>query len=148
MDYKYWLYSFNHSTRVDNACLHADNDKVPLSHLTNKPPNIKHLHSWSCRVWIRDNIKHNGKLAIYHRNYYYLGYSSTVTNIIYLDEDTKQIKTSNNYDFNKLFIDLDDPPSNAKILGTYFFSHKVATIEQPSSAPTIIVLDHLFLSLK
>ena len=78
----------------------------------------------------------------------FLGYSSTITNIIYLNKDTKQIKTTNDYDFNELFIDLNNPSPNAKILRAHFFRYESPTIEKLSSTPEIMALDHLFLSLK
>ena len=65
MKFKYWPYSLTHSTRVDNVSLHANDNQVPLSHLTNKPPDIKHLRAWVCRVWVRDNVKSNGKIALH-----------------------------------------------------------------------------------
>ena len=71
-----------------------------------------------------------------------------MVNIIYHNETTNQIKSSNDYDFDELFMDLDDPPLNAKILNAHFFEHKLLSIEQPSSIPEIMALDHLFLSLK
>ena len=71
-----------------------------------------------------------------------------MANIIYLDEATNQIKSSNDYDFDELFMDLDDPPPNAKILRAHFFGHEPPTIEQPASTPEIMALDHPFLSLK
>ena len=45
-------------------------------------------------------------------------------------------------------MDLDDPPPNAKILRAHFFGHEPPTIEQLSSTPEIMALDHPFLSLK
>ena len=62
-----------------------------------------------------------------------------MVNIIYLDEATDQIKSSNDNDFDELFIDLDN---------TYFFENKLPIIEQPTSISEIIALDHIFLSLK
>ena len=85
---------------------------------------------------------------MYHRKCCFLGYSSTVANIIYLNKDTKQIKVSNDYNFNKLSIDLDNTSPNTKILYTNSFGHKLPTIKQPSSTLEIIALDYLFLSLK
>ena len=51
-----------------------------------------------------------------------------MANIVYLDETTKQIKTSNDYKFNELFMDLTDPPPNAQILRAYYFGYDILVI--------------------
>jgi len=51
-------------------------------------------------------------LILYYYKEQFLDHSSTLSNIIYLDKDSNMIKSSNNVDFNKLFIDLSIPQAN------------------------------------
>ena len=45
MQLKYWLHSLTYFTCANNVSLHANNNQIPLSHLINKPLDIKHLRT-------------------------------------------------------------------------------------------------------
>ena len=90
IEYKYWFYSITHTLQVNNVCLLSGQDKVPLIYITGKLPNLKHLCTWSCRVWVRNQIRRDGKIALYRNKGRFLGYSSTIANIIYLDKHTNR----------------------------------------------------------
>ena len=88
MKFKYQPHSLNHSIWVDNISLYTNDTQVPLTNLTNKTLDIKHLRTWGCYVWVHDNVKCNRKIALHRRKGWFLEYSSTMANIIYLDGAT------------------------------------------------------------
>ena len=89
---KYWSYAILHAVYVKNRLPHYSIKKTPYEAFHGRKPDLSHLRCFGSKVIIR-NHKRSKKLHMKGREGYFMRYTGTDKNIIYLDSKTKQEKT-------------------------------------------------------
>jgi Reverse transcriptase (RNA-dependent DNA polymerase) len=121
---KFWPYAFHMFLRIHNLLPHdraglEDSSlqwKSPFEIIMGRQPDLSKFRTFGCRVWVRPPGGRKRKLINNARKGRFLGYKSTMKNILYLDEVTHEIKEAFHVQFDESFNDLLDPPPNAIVL--------------------------------
>jgi hypothetical protein len=88
----------------------------PFEKVTGKRPDLRNLKTFGCRVWVCPPGRRSDRRSNHTIKGIFLGYTATMKQIIYLDEVTKNIKTSIHGTFDEGMNDLTIPTPNARAL--------------------------------
>ena len=115
---KYWSVALLHSTSVKNRLLHAafNFKSTPYTELTGIKPNLQHLKLFGARITVRRTGKRVGKISQYDYYSTFLCYAKIMRKFVYIDANTKKIKTSSHAVFDKAHYSQPTRPRGAKIL--------------------------------
>ena len=115
---KYWSDALLHAVFVKNRMPHsAFNHKItPYERLTGTPPDLSKLRIFGSRVVCRKPGRRTPKLTKHSYSGIFLRYAKTLKNIVYLDTNTNNIKTSTFARFDEAHFSYSDKPPGAKIL--------------------------------
>jgi Reverse transcriptase (RNA-dependent DNA polymerase) len=121
---KFWPYAFHMFMRIHNMLPHSRSGlddssmkwKSPFEVIMGRRPDLSKFRTFGCRVWVRPPGGRKRKLIDNARKGRFLGYKSTMKNILYLDEVTHEIKEAFHVQFDEAFNDLLEPPPNAVVL--------------------------------
>jgi transposase InsO family protein len=121
---RYWPFAFHMFLRIHNYVPHDRGpsvpkelqEKTPYEILTGRRPNLSHLRTFGCRVWVLPPGGRTRKSLHNTRAGRFLGYKITTQNILYLDEATKEIREAHHAKFDEAFNDVAHPPPNAVAL--------------------------------
>ena len=114
---KFWPYAFHHFLRIYNVTVHRDQSASPFEICSGIKPNLRQLRVFGCRVYALPARPHRpDKLLSDARVGIFLGYSKTLSNVLYYDTVTETIKTAQHVAFDESMNDLDDKPPNARLL--------------------------------
>ena len=115
---KYWSHALLHSTFVKNRLPHAafNFKSTPYTELTGIKPNLQHLKLFGARITVRRTGQRVGKISQHYYNGIFLRYAKTMRNFVYLDTDTKKIKTSSHAAFDEAHYSQPTRPRGAQIL--------------------------------
>jgi Reverse transcriptase (RNA-dependent DNA polymerase) len=113
---KFWPYAFYHFLRLSNCTVHDGKDRTPIELCTGKPPDLRTLRTFGCRVYVRPPGKRPSKLDHHVRKGIFLGYAKTWKNIMYYDSATHQVKITTHARFDEGMNDLPTLPPNALYL--------------------------------
>jgi hypothetical protein len=92
LDLKYWNFTFYHYIRLYNLVPHGDRTDSPFTMVKGYRPDISHLRIFGCDVFIRPPGRRNSKLDLHGIRGRFLGYTSTLKQIYYLEYSTNKIK--------------------------------------------------------
>ncbi len=109
LPYKLWPWAFNHILRVHSYIPHGSQETTPHGAMGNSRSNLSKLKTFGCRVYVKSPGRHQHKLD--WDNVFtgiFLGYTSTLSQIYYLDLRTKRIKTAIHCKFDEGMNDLPD----------------------------------------
>jgi transposase InsO family protein len=158
---RFWPFAFHMFLRLYNYLPHDRGDsvpselrsKTPYEVLTGKRPDLSHLRTFGCRVWVLPPGGRTRKGIHNTRTGRFLGYKITTQNILYLDEVTQEIREAHHVKFDEAFNDVEHPPPNAVSLRTAGLSntgglpatpapvlspHELDTMANPSLGPITI----------
>ena len=147
---KYWPYAFYHFIRIHNLTPRSGERMSPFEKVTGKRPNLANLRTFGCRVWVRPPGRRSDRRANHQIKGVFLGYTATMSQIVYLDIATTRVKTSIHATFDEGMNDLDVPTPNARALHAVL-GRPMQREEQEQRAPSelsVIVQDSPFLQLK
>jgi Integrase core domain. len=89
---KYWNFAFYHFIRLFNFFPHGTRPKSPFEMVRGRKPNLSLLRIFGCNVYIRPPGRRSSKLDKHVIRGRFLGYTSTLKQIYYLEEGTHKIK--------------------------------------------------------
>ena len=115
---KYWSDALLHSTFVKNRLPHSAFNfrSTPYTELTGIKPNLQHLKLFGARITVRRTGKRVGKISQHYYNGIFLRYAKTMRNFVYIDTNTKKIKTSSHAVFDEAHYSQPTRPRGARIL--------------------------------
>lgn len=122
MELHFWPYAFQHYLRLYNLVPHGNRDKSAYEICTGRKPNLGQLRTFGCRVRIiPPRTKRPNALEHGTRIGRFLGFTKTLRNIFYYDEETHQVNDAQHVAFDEGFSDLsmNEKPPNAKMLFTF-----------------------------
>ena len=130
---KYWSDALLHSTFIKNRLPHSafDFKSTPYTELTGVKPNLRHLKIFGSRITVRKTGKRVGKISSHYYNGIFLRYAKTMRNFVYIDTDTKNIKTSSHAIFDEAHYSQPTQPRGAQIL----MKHGMASSETKKTTP-------------
>jgi hypothetical protein len=91
---KYWNFAFYHYIRLYNLVPHGDRQKSPFEMIRGYKPDISKLRIFGCDVYIRPPGRRPSKLDRHVIRGRFLGYTSTLKQIYYLEYGTNKIKVA------------------------------------------------------
>ena len=122
LDPHFWPYAFQHYLRLYNLVPHGNREKSAYEICTGRKPNLSQLRTFGCRVRIiPPRTKRPNALEHGTRTGRFLGFTKTLRNILYYDEETHQINDAQHVAYDEGFSDLpmDKKPPNARMLFTF-----------------------------
>ena len=110
---EYWSYALQHAVYIRNRLPHFTIKTSPYEAFTSLQPDLSGLRIFGSRVYARKPGRRKAKLD--HNVYkgYFLGYTATDKNIIYIDEDSGKIKTATHVIFDEAHMSV--PASKAPL---------------------------------
>jgi len=93
----FWPYAFHYYLLLYNLIPHGVRTESPFQLVTGKVPDYKRLRIFGCRVYAlptRPNGRRPEKLIPDSRKGIFLGFASTLKNVLYLDVETETVKRS------------------------------------------------------
>ena len=90
---EFWSYAILHAVYLKNCLPHTSIKKTPFEAYHCKKPDLSHLRCFGSKVIIR-NHKRSRKLHMKGQEGYFLHYTGTDKNIVYLDAKTHKAKTA------------------------------------------------------
>jgi Reverse transcriptase (RNA-dependent DNA polymerase)./Integrase core domain. len=90
LDLKYWNFAFYHFIRLFNFFPHGQHSKSPFEQIYGYRPDLSLLRVFGCNVYIRP--RRSSKLDLHVIKGRFLGYTSTLKQIYYLEDSTNKIK--------------------------------------------------------
>ena len=128
---KYWSDALLHSAFIKNRLPHAafQFKSTPYKELTGIKPNLQHLKLFGARITVRKPGKRVGKVSSQFYNGIFLRYAKTMRNFVYLDTDTRRIKTSSHAVFDEAHYSQNNRPRGAEILMKHGYSCSHSQIE-------------------
>ena len=143
---KFWSDALLHAVFIKNRMPHAafGHKMTPYERLTGTPPDLSKLRIFGSRVVCRKPGKRTPKLTKHSYSGIFLRYAKTLKNIVYLDTNTNQIKTSTFARFDEAHFSYENKPPGAKILIEMGMREidKQNPIKIPPSEPLQIVKMH------
>jgi hypothetical protein len=94
LDLKYWNFAFYHYLRLYNLVPHGDRAASPFEMIRGKQPDLSKLRIFGCNVYIRPPGRRASKLEPHANQGRFLGYTSTLKQIYYLENTTNKIKVA------------------------------------------------------
>ena len=133
---KYWSDALLHAVFIKNRLPHKhfQYKHTPYERLTGMKPDLRKLRVFGSRIVARKPGKRSPKISKHSYNGIFLRYAKTINNIVYLDTDTKKIKTTTYGAFDEAHFSYPDKPPGAQIL------IEIGMKEQPKVADTQDVL--------
>ena len=133
---KYWSDALLHAVFIKNRLPHKhfQYKHTPYERLTGIKPDLRKLRVFGSRIVARKPGKRSPKISKHSYNGIFLRYSKTINNIVYLDTDTKKIKTTTYGAFDEAHFSYPNKPPGAQIL------IEMGMKEQPKVADTQDVL--------
>jgi hypothetical protein len=101
LDNKYWNFPFYHYLRLYNLVPHGDRSSSPYELIRGRKPDISCLRVFGCDVFVRPPGRRPSKLDIHAIRGRFLGYTSTLKQIYYLEYNTSKIKVAANVRFDE-----------------------------------------------
>jgi hypothetical protein len=114
-DYKFWPYAFQMAILVHGFIDHNGRG-IPHERAGGGRVDLRRLRTWGCRVYVKPPGRRSHRLAKNSNVGIFLGYTSTMKNIIYWDVKTKRVKTAVHAVFDEGMNDLEVPTPNARRL--------------------------------
>jgi hypothetical protein len=142
LDTKNWNYAFYHYLRLYNVTPHANNTKTPYESVKGKKPDLSKLRIFGCHVYIRPPGQRPSKLDIHANKGIFLGYTSTLQQIYYLDLSTNTVKIAAHarFDEGMSSLPLEQLPPFALAIRKALGHAILESNEQPIAAPDDIDL--------
>jgi hypothetical protein len=101
IEQKYWNFAFYHYLRLYNLVPHGDRLASPFELIRGRKPDISRLRVFGCEVFIRPPGRRPSKLDIHAIRGRFLGYTSTLKQIYYLEHSSSKIKIAANVRFDE-----------------------------------------------
>lgn len=103
---KFWNFAFHHFIRLYNLFPHGKRPLSPFEMLHGRKPDVSHLRIFGSRVYIRPPGKRPSKLDLHAIKGIFLGYTSTLKQIYYLECSTNKVKIASHAKFDEGMNDL------------------------------------------
>jgi Integrase core domain. len=118
LDLKYWNFAFYHFIRLFNFFPHGNTTKSPFELVYGYQPDLSLLRVFGCNVYIRPAGRRPSKLDNHVIKGKFLGYTSTLKQIYYLEDSSNKIKVAAHAHFDEGLanVPLDDLPPYARQL--------------------------------
>ena len=88
----YWLEAFYHYLCLHNVTPHNDNDKMPFEVLNSRKPDLLNLCTFESRVYVWEDSHQCHCGDMYTWLAIFLGYTTTMSQVIYLNIKTGWVK--------------------------------------------------------
>ena len=131
---KYWPYAYYHFELLYNCIPHGDRTASPFTLATGKRPDVSKLRTWGCLVYVRPPEQRSLKLDNHCNIGSFLGFTSTMTQIHYLDHRTKRIKTAAHVRFDEGMNGVTKLPPNARMI-RQALGHHLPPEEEEATTP-------------
>ena len=118
LPYKYWSDALLHAAFVRNRLPHAhfQNKTTPYEKLTGMKPDLTKLRVFGSRIVTRKPGHRHPKISKHSYSGIFLRYAKTMKNIVYLDTNSKKIKTTTYAKFDEAHFSYANKPPGAQIL--------------------------------
>jgi hypothetical protein len=113
---KYWSSALQHLVYLHNRLIHTVTKKTPFEALYGHKPDIGHLKLFGSRVCVKISGIRRGKLDRHDFKGFFLGYTATDNNIVYLDLNSGVVKRCHHTQFDKAWYLQSNRPPTAQLL--------------------------------
>ena len=110
---EYWSWALSHAVYIKNRLPHSALNMTSYEKFTGEIPNLSNLRIFGSKIYARKPGKRPFKLDHNTSKGYFLGFTATDKNSIYLDADTNKIKTSTHIIFDEAH--MSEPASQAPL---------------------------------
>jgi hypothetical protein len=101
LNLKFWNFALYHFIRLYNFFPHGSHSKSPFEQIYGYKPDLSLLRVFGCNVYIRPPGRRSSKLDTHVIKGKFLGYTSTLKQIYYLEVDTNKIKIATHARFDE-----------------------------------------------
>jgi hypothetical protein len=101
LEQKYWNFAFYHYLRIYNLVPHGNRSTSPFEMIRGHKPDLSRLRVFGCDVFIRPPGRRPSKLDNHAIRGRFLGYTSTLKQIYYLEYNTSKVKVAANVRFDE-----------------------------------------------
>ncbi len=98
---KFWSSALLHAVYLHNWLVHTVMRRTPFEYMFGIKPDLSALKIFGSRVCVKKTGKRRSKLDSHDFKGIFLGYTATDQNIVYLDMDSGQVKTSHHAQFDE-----------------------------------------------
>ena len=98
---EYWTYALQHAVYIRNRLPHHSTSTTPYEALTGNKPDLSGLRIFGSRIYARKPGKRTAKLDTNSYKGYFLGFTATDKNVLYIDEETGRVKTGTHVIFDE-----------------------------------------------
>jgi len=114
LESKFWPYAFRHFLHLYNVTPHRMHGASPYTLCSGQLPNLTLLCTFGCQVYILPpHASCQNKLQSDTHTSFFLGYSQTIKNILYYDQNSHQFKSALHVVFDEAMSDSDIKSPNA-----------------------------------
>ncbi len=113
---EYWSSALVHLVYLLNFLVHSHTKCTPYEALSGSKPNLSHLRVFGSRVCVQRTGTQRAKLDRHDFRFIFLGYTATDQNVIYVDIDSGQVKSSHHAFFDKAWYMQQSRPPAAQLL--------------------------------
>lgn len=110
---EYWTYALQHAVYVRNRLPHHAINITPYEALTGTQPDLSGLRTFGSRIYARQPGRRKAKLNDNTSKGYFLGFTATTKNVLYIDEDSGRVKTGTHVIFDEAHMSV--PASKAPL---------------------------------
>ena len=89
---EYWSFALLHAVYIKNRVPHTYIKCTPFQAMTGVQPDLTNLRTFGCRIFTKKPGKRPAKLDHHTSNGIFLGYTSTMKNVYYIDDKTNVVK--------------------------------------------------------
>ncbi len=116
---EYWSYALVYLVYLLNCLVHSCTKRTPYEVLSGSKPNLSHLRVFGSRVCVQRTGMGRAKLDRHDFRGSFLGYTATDQNVIYMDIDSGQVKSSHHAFFDEAWYMQQSRPPAAQLLFDY-----------------------------
>ncbi len=98
---QYWSYALNYAVHIKNRILHTTLGRTPYEAFTGTKPDVSHLRIFGSTLYARNTGRRSAKLDSHTSIGTFLGFSATPKNVIYIDNNTAQVKIAHHVIFDE-----------------------------------------------
>jgi hypothetical protein len=135
---EYWSWALLYSVYLKNRLPHRSIASTPYEGYTGTRPNLKHIRIFGCPIIARQPGRRPAKLDSHSTVGIFLGFTTTPTNIYYMDHSTKRVKIGTHIIFDEAGYTI--PPANCTVIQQQLqYQHMTTTIEDDDNTPYQLV---------
>ena len=98
---EFWTYALQHAVYIKNRLPHASIKNTPFEQFTGTKPDLRNFKIFGSRVYAKRPGRRPFKLDHHTASGYFLGYTATNKNVLYIDELSGRVKTATHIIFDE-----------------------------------------------